>query len=297
MIISKNYFKKKNIIITGANQGLGLEIAKYFYQLGANVIICARDKKKLNNIKRFFKKKKNQIIIIEKCDVSKSKEVDLFFDKIFKKIKNIDILINNAGVYGPKGRLENISWKDFKKTLDINLFGSIYLIKKIIPHYKKNNRGKIIQMSGGGAASPLPFFSAYAASKAGIVRFVENISKELMLHKIDINAVAPGPINTRMLDEVLRESPDTVGRAFYNKSLIQKKSGGTKIKKILECIEFLCHKKSDGISGKLISVLWDNWKNFYKYKKILKESDLGNIRRITGLERNKKFFDKNEKKN
>ena len=60
MIISKDYFKKKNIIITGANQGLGLEIAKYFYQLGANVIICARDKKKLNNIKRFFKKKKKK---------------------------------------------------------------------------------------------------------------------------------------------------------------------------------------------------------------------------------------------
>tara|TARA_B100001741_G_scaffold312580_1_gene316271 strand:+ start:1074 stop:1961 length:888 start_codon:yes stop_codon:yes gene_type:complete len=295
MKINSNYFKKKNIIITGANQGLGLEMAKHFYKLGANIIICARNNEKLKNVKKILKKNKAQIIIIEKCDVSKFKQVDLFFDRIIKKIKKIDILINNAGIYGPKGEIEDLSWKDFKKTFEINLFGSIYLIKKVIPHFKKYNKGKIVQMSGGGAASPLPYFSAYATSKAGIVRFIENISKELESYKIDINAVAPGPINTRMLDEVLSENPETVGRAFYNKSVIQKKNGGTDIKKILDCVEFLCHKKSNGISGKLVSVLWDNWKKFYNYKKILRNTDLGNMRRITGRERKIKFFDKNEK--
>ena len=295
MKINSNYFKKKNIIITGANQGLGLEMAKHFYKLGANIIICARNNEKLKNVKKILKKNKAQIIIIEKCDVSKFKQVDLFFDRIIKKIKKIDILINNAGIYGPKGEIEDLSWKDFKKTFEINLFGSIYLIKKVIPHFKKYNKGKIVQMSGGGAASPLPYFSAYATSKAGIVRFIENISKELESYKIDINAVAPGPINTRMLDEVLSENPETVGKAFYNKSVIQKKNGGTDIKKILDCVEFLCHKKSNGISGKLVSVLWDNWKKFYNYKKILRNTDLGNMRRITGRERKIKFFDKNEK--
>ena len=295
MTINRNYFKKKNIIITGANQGLGLEMAKHFYKLGANIIICARNNEKLNNVKKILKKNKSQIIIVEKCDVSKFKQVDVFFDKIIKKIKKIDILINNAGIYGPKGKIETISWKDFKKTFEINLFGSIYLIKKIVPHFKKYNQGKIVQMSGGGATSPLPYFSAYATSKAGIVRFIENTSKELESYKIDINAVAPGPINTRMLDEVLNENPATVGRLFYNKSVIQKKTGGTDIKKILDCVEFLCHKKSNGISGKLVSVLWDNWKKFYNYKKILRKTDLGNMRRITGRERKIKFFDKNEK--
>ena len=295
MNFNNNYFKKKTFIITGANQGLGLEIAKHFYQLGANIILCARDKKKLINVIKLFTKKSDQIIIAEKCDVSKPKDVDMFFKKILKKVKNIDVLINNAGIYGPKGNIENISWKDFKKTLDINLFGSIYFVKKIIPYFKKKNKGKIIQISGGGAASPLPFFSAYATSKAGIVRFVENVSKELNTYKIDINAIAPGPINTRMLDEVLRENPKNVGRTFYKKSVIQKKNGGTDIKKILYCIEFLSHKKSDRISGKLISVLWDNWKNFNKFKKDLRSSDIGNLRRVTGRERNLNFFDINEK--
>ena len=115
MTINRNYFKKKNIIITGANQGLGLEMAKHFYKLGANIIICARNNEKLNNVKKILKKNKSQIIIVEKCDVSKFKQVDVFFDKIIKKIKKIDILINNAGIYGPKGKIETISWKDFKK--------------------------------------------------------------------------------------------------------------------------------------------------------------------------------------
>ena len=291
MKLNSNYFKKKTFIITGANQGLGLEIAKHFYQLGSNIAICARDKNKLLQVKKQLKPKPNQIIIIEKCDVSKSNEIDIFFKKIEKKFKNIDVLINNAGVYGPKGKMEDTSWKDFKKTLDINLFGSIYFTKKIIPYFKKKNKGKIIQISGGGAASPLPFFSAYATSKAGIVRFVENISEELKSYNIDINAIAPGPINTRMLDEVLTKQPKEVGELFYKKSLKQKKNGGTDIKKILECIEFLSYKKSDGISGKLISVLWDNWKNFNKYKKILKKSDVGNLRRIIGRDRKLNFFD------
>ncbi len=292
MTNNKKYFKKKNILITGGSQGLGLNVAQYFYKLGSNIIICAREKKKLDDIKQFFKKNKKQIIIIEKCDVAKFHEVDVFFNKILKKIKNIDILINNAGIYGPKGKLEDLSWKEYQKTLNINLLGSIYFIKKVIPYFKKRKKGKIIQMSGGGAASPLPFFSAYATSKAGIVRFVENIAKELMSYKIDINAIAPGPINTRMLDEVLRENPKTIGRSFYKKSLEQKKNGGTDIMKIIKCVEFLCHKKSDGISGKLISVLWDNWNDFNKYKKFLRNSDVGNIRRITGKDRKLSFFDK-----
>ena len=218
MKINSNYFKKKNIIITGANQGLGLEMAKHFYKLGANIIICARNNEKLKNVKKILKKNKAQIIIIEKCDVSKFKQVDLFFDRIIKKIKKIDILINNAGIYGPKGEIEDLSWKDFKKTFEINLFGSIYLIKKVIPHFKKYNKGKIVQMSGGGAASPLPYFSAYATSKAGIVRFIENISKELESYKIDINAVAPGPVWNELLERAHAGRDKEEMQEYYRES-------------------------------------------------------------------------------
>ena len=115
---------------------------------------------------------------------------------------------------------------------------------------------------------------------------------ELKNHKIFVNSVDPGPINTRMLEEVLKAGPYVVGKSFFKKSKKQKIDGGTSIKKILELVEFLAHKKSDHISGKLISVLWDNWKIFYKKKKALKHSDIGTLRRITGRDRKIKFFDK-----
>jgi len=288
---NKNYFKNKTFLITGANQGLGLEIAKYFAAKGSNLIICARNKKKLNTAKKLLENLSSPSRIKSyELDISNNTKVDSFFSKILKKNK-IDILINNAGVYGPKGKSEELSWKEWKNTININLLGSIYIINKIIKYFKKRKHGKIIQIAGGGAASCFPLFSPYAVSKAGLVRFVENISKEVENKNIFINAIAPGPINTRMLDEVLRTGPKKVGKSFYENAIKQKENGGTDILKIISLVEYLSHKKSNGISGKLISVLWDNWKIFHKKIDILKKSDVGTLRRISGRDRGLSFFD------
>ncbi len=289
---NNNYFKNKTFFITGANQGLGFEIAKYFAKKGANLIICARNKKKLDLAKKFLTNLSHYGIVKSyQLDISDYAKVDIFFSKILRKNK-IDILINNAGVYGPKGKSEEISWKLWKNTININLLGSIYIINKFIKYFKKQKHGKIIQIAGGGAASFFPFFSPYAVSKAGLVRFVENISKEVENKNIFINAIAPGPINTRMLDEVLQAGPHKVGKDFYYNAIRQKKEGGTDIQKIISLVEYLSHKKSDGISGKLISVLWDNWNTFHNKIDILKNSDVGTLRRVTGRDRKLKFFDR-----
>ena len=177
--MSSKYFLNKTIIITGANQGIGLEIAKSFYAKGSNIILCARNKKKLLFIKKKLVSKFKNKFFLEPLDISKKNQVDKFYKKIFKKNKKIDILINNAGIYGPKGSSETLNWNEWKNTLDINLLGSIYMTNKIIPHFKKKRYGKIIQISGGGAASAFPFFSPYSVSQVGIVRFIENISIEL----------------------------------------------------------------------------------------------------------------------
>jgi short-subunit dehydrogenase len=287
-----NYFKKKTFLITGANQGLGLEIAKHFAKMGSTLIICARNKKKLNAAKDLLVNLSSpKKIKSYQLDISNNTRVDSFFSKVLRKNK-IDILINNAGVYGPKGKSEELYWKHWKNTISINLLGSIYIINKVVKYFKNKKHGKIIQIAGGGAASCFPYFSPYAVSKAGLVRFVENISKEVDNKKIFINAIAPGPINTRMLDEVLQAGPKKVGKIFYKNALKQKKNGGTDILKIISLVEYLSHKKSDGISGKLISVLWDNWNIFHNKIDILKNSDVGTLRRITGRDRNLKFFDR-----
>jgi NAD(P)-dependent dehydrogenase (short-subunit alcohol dehydrogenase family) len=283
--------KKQTILITGANQGLGFEIAKYFAQKDKILILCGRTEK-LNNIaKKKLTKFSKKNIFFYKLDISKKNDVDKFYSKIFKKFKKIDVLINNAGIYGPKGHTHLIDWNELIKTININLVGSIYMIRKILSHFKNKKSGKIIQMSGGGASSSFPFFSSYSISKVGIVRFVENVAEEYKKYKIFANSVAPGPVNTRMLDEVLKAGPKIVGKNFYEKSLKQLKKGGTDIRKIVSLIDFLSSDESNGITGKLISALWDNWIDFKKHNKILKKSDVGTLRRITGRDRKLNFFD------
>ena len=171
--------------------------------------------------------------------------------KTISRLGKVDILVNNAGIYGPKGHIEKVNCDEWKETIQINLYGSILMCKNILPHFKKRNTGKIIQISGGGATSPLPFISAYALSKAAIVRFVENLSNEIKKYNIQINAVAPGPLNTDMLKEILKAGPKKVGKAFYNKSLIQNEEGGTDFEKVCDLILFLASKHSNEISGKI----------------------------------------------
>ena len=291
-----NRLKKqgKVALITGASKGLGYHIAKSFIKTNYDIIICSRNlielKKAYNKLN--ILKKKNQKIYYLVTDVSSTAQIKKLVSKTLKKFKKIDILVNNAGIYGPKGSLEKIDWNEWKKAIQINLFGSVYLIRELISHFKKNKKGKIIQLSGGGASSPLPYINGYAVSKAAIVRFVENISLELKSYNIDINAVAPGPLNTKMLDEVLKAGPSKVGKKFYKKSLEQKKSGGTPFNKVTDLILFLSSKESDGISGKLISALWDDWRNWSNYKTKLENSDLYTLRRIAGRDRGVKWGDK-----
>lgn len=291
---NKNYkydFKNKSVIITGASRGLGFEIAKSYLNYGANLILCSSKsqniKKSYNELKKI--KNKKQKIFYLNIDVSSPKQVKRLISFTIKKLKKIDILINNAGIYGPKGYIEEVNWNEWVKTIKINLFGSILLCKYTLPFFKKKNKGKIIQLSGGGAASPLPMISGYAVSKAGIVRFIENLSWETKEYNIDINAVAPGAINTSMLKEILKAGPKKIGSYYYKKALEQKKFGGSSFKDACDLILFLGSNYSDGIKGKLVSALWDDWKNWPKYKKILKKSDIYTLRRITTKDRGYKW--------
>ena len=134
-----NLLKNKTIIITGANKGIGYEFAKYFLNKNCKLILIGRNKARndisLKMLIKHSNKKTN--IHFETLDISNTKKVDKFFIKIFKKYKKIDVLINNAGIYGPKGDFDKIPWKEFKKTININLFGSIYFVRKLLPHFKK----------------------------------------------------------------------------------------------------------------------------------------------------------------
>jgi len=285
---------RKVAIITGANQGLGLQIAEHYINNGASIAICARNESKLFDVKKTLEKNisSHQKIFASTCDVSNFEEVNKFIDRVYNELGSIDILVNNAGVYGPKGKIENINWSEWVKAIEINLFGSILMTRAILPFYKKKQRGKIIQLSGGGATNPLPNISAYAASKAAIVRYVETLAEEVREFNIDVNAVAPGALNTQMLDEIIQAGPEKVGSSFYKKSLKQKETGGAPLTIGADLIVFLGSDASNGITGKLISAMWDKWEEWPKHLDELNKSDVYSLRRITGRERDMDWGDR-----
>ena len=287
-----NYdFNGKVSIITGASRGIGFEIAKNFLKHGSNLVICSKNLKRIkNSYKKLEKTKKDkQKIYYLKIDVSSEKQVKKLISFTIKKFKKIDILVNNAGTFGPKGFIEKINWKQWVRTIQVNLFGSVLLCREVMPYFKKRNQGKIIQLSGGGAAAPLARISGYAVSKVGIVRFIENLSEEVKKYNIDVNSVAPGSINTGMLSEILKAGPKKIGTYAYNKALKQKKLGGSSYKDACDLILFLGSNYSNGIRGKLISAIWDDWKSWIKYKNLLAKNDLFTLRRITSQDRGFKW--------
>jgi NAD(P)-dependent dehydrogenase (short-subunit alcohol dehydrogenase family) len=285
--------KVKNLVtvVTGASQGLGKAIAREFVKEGAHVGLCARDKKLLNAAADDLEmlKSAGQQILAAPCDVSVEGDVEQFFDAVRSRLGPVNVLINNAGIYGPKGESEKVDFREWLRAVEINLYGTFLPCRFAIREMKELRRGKIINLSGGGATAPLPRISAYAASKAAVVRLTETLAEELREFSIDVNAIAPGALNTRLLEEVLSAGPHAVGEEFYQKSLQQRESGGVPLEKAARLCIYLASELSDGITGKLISAQWDPWDNLHAFREQLANSDIYTLRRIVPEDRGLKF--------
>ena len=282
----------RNAIITGASQGFGLAVAEKFAQEGAALVICAREQSKLDEAAAYLKQhicKAEQQIIAVPADVAVESDVQRLIETGINALQRIDIVVNNAGVYGPMDALETLESAAWMQAIAINLGGVFLTSKYVLPHMKGNGYGKIINLSGGGATAPLPRISAYAASKAAVVRLTETLAEECRADHIDINAVAPGALNTRLLDEVLAAGPERVGQNFYEKSLRQKETGGAPLAQGAALCAYLASAASDGITGKLISAVWDPWERLHEYQPILQQTDIYTLRRIVPEDRGQTF--------
>jgi 3-oxoacyl-[acyl-carrier protein] reductase len=230
--------------------------------------------------------------VAQVADVSSESDVQNVMTQTLQQLGGCHILVNNAGIYGPKGEIESVDWAEWVRAIEINVYGSVLMSRAVVPHFKAQGYGKVIQLSGGGATNPLPRISAYAVSKAAIVRFAETLAEELRGTGIDVNAIAPGALNTRMLDEIIEAGPGKVGKTFYERSLKQKEAGGASLEKGAELALFLASSASDGITAKLISAVWDDWVHWPEHLQELSGSDVYTVRRITGRDREFSWGDK-----
>lgn len=237
-----------NIVITGATGGIGELLTKHLAEKH-HVVALARDKKKLIKLK-------GKNIKVISIDVTDKQSVKKAFQSINGKV---DVLINCAGLLRPVGKLLDNDLDQWKKTIEVNLLGTVYSCYYAIPLLLKSSHGKIINFSGGGSAYPRPYHSAYASSKAAVVRFTETIAMEYPM--LDINAIAPGAHKTPMWQD---EKHDAEPKQWGDKNQLK------------SFIDYLISDKSNGISGRFIHYK-DDWKNF-KSKKLSK--DIYTLRRV-----------------
>jgi NAD(P)-dependent dehydrogenase (short-subunit alcohol dehydrogenase family) len=277
----------RNAVITGANQGLGLAIADAYVDAGASVLLCARDESLLDDARRMLAAKAGpgQKVEAERADVSNAVDVARVAARALQIFQQVHVLVNNAGVYGPLGPSEEVDWAAWMRAIEINLYGSVLPCRALLPHFKQHRYGKIVQLSGGGATNPLPRISAYAASKAAIIRFAESLALEVKPFGIDVNAIAPGALKTRLLDEVVAAGPEVVGREFHERMVATKEQGGTPLERGAALAVYLGSAASDGVTGRLLSAIWDPWEDLASRREDLDSSDVYTLRRILPKDR------------
>jgi 3-oxoacyl-[acyl-carrier protein] reductase len=269
-------------VITGPTRGLGEAIALRFAREGASLALLARGAAGLECLLpklRAVATGDGQQFRPIPVDLADANDIDRAIHVCLREFDGVDILVNNAAVQGPIGPLESNDWAQWRTVFDVNLMAPARLCQLLIPAMRRRPGGKIINISGGGATSPRPDFSAYAASKCALVRLTETLAEELKPDRIDVNAVAPGAMNTRMLDEVLAAGPDGAAKEFAD-ALKRKLQGGTPPDKAAALVAMLASSLGNGITGKLISAVWDDWEKFPSRREELVGNDIYTLRRV-----------------
>jgi len=225
------------------------------------------------------------------CDLAKPDEVDVLCANLKSLCPKLDVLINNAAIQGPIGPIQNNDLSEWQTTLQVNLLAPVALCQQLIDLLAKAGNGSIINLSGGGATGPRPYFSAYATAKTGLVRFSETLAEELKPLGVRVNCIAPGAMKTSMLEEVLANGPAAGAREHELAEKVMME-GGASMDRVAALALFLASDVARGISGKLISAVWDHWDIWPQHLDALAASDAYTLRRIIGKDRGLIWGDK-----
>jgi 3-oxoacyl-[acyl-carrier protein] reductase len=283
-----------NLVLTGSSMGIGRALAERLLAGGHHVWGLARSDQSdfgAQYAERFHS---------SRCDVAEWADIQAAAADVAVEWPHIDGLIACAGAQGEIGRALAVDPARWSATIRTNLDGTFFAIRGFASLLSRaSRRAKIVCFSGGGATKPRANFSAYGVAKTGIVRLVETIAAEEHGHPLDINAIAPGAINTRLTDEVLALGPAIVGEAEFAAAQKQRDSGsppsdgptkaGSSLAKAIELVEWLLSPASDGISGRLLAAQWDPWLTLDQHTSDLGASDIYTLRRIVPEERGKRW--------
>ncbi len=273
-------------LITGASRGLGRSIAREFWSRGADLALVARNAAALGELAAELGHRGTQTLAIIPADLSDPHAPVAIVDQLRRKCDHLDALINNAAITGPIGRLWDNDWAQWQEAMQVNLMAPVALSRLCVPWMPRGSA--IVNLSGGGATSARANFSAYGTAKAALVRFTETLALEVADLGIRVNAMSPGILNTGMVDAVLRAGPQNAGED-YARVLEVKQKGGQSPEKAAALAYYLASPASHGITGRLISAVWDPWAGLAAHAGELHASDIYTLRRITPEDRGKQW--------
>ncbi|HAK15672.1 MAG TPA: fatty acyl-CoA reductase [Acinetobacter junii] len=189
----------KTIIVTGASSGIGLTVSKYLAQAGAHVLLLARTKEKLDEVKAEIEAEGGKASVFP-CDLNDMESIDAVSKEILAAVDHIDILVNNAGRSIRRAVHESVDrFHDFERTMQLNYFGAVRLVLNVLPHMMQRKDGQIINISSIGVLANATRFSAYVASKAALDAFSRCLSAEVHSHKIAITSIYMPLVRTPMI--------------------------------------------------------------------------------------------------
>lgn len=269
---SSERLEARRILVTGGSLGIGLEVSRELARQGARVIVAARGIEAIEAAIDALEGSGHEGISLDVSDPGAWDEAAVRIDAGGE----LHGLATAAGILGPIGALEELMAADVIETVAINLVGTMLALQFALPRLRTGG-GRAVTFSGGGGTSPLPRYDAYAASKAGVVRLTENLAAR---GEIEINAVAPGFVATRMHDETLRAGPEAAGESYHKRTHDQLRGGGFPASEAAELVAFLLGHGAAGITGRLISAQWDPWREEEFRERLRNDSDLAKLRRI-----------------
>jgi len=247
----------KIALVTGGSQGIGKAIAEKLLAAGAAVAIAALDDQALKGASTEFQSRgsKFKAYGVDLCDDA---QLDSLVKSVVRDLGPVDILINNAGITGPTGRVDQIAISDWDQTLRIDLRAPFILSRAVIPSMIERKTGNIINISSIAGKMAYSLRSPYAASKWGLVGLTLTLAQELGPYNIRVNVICPGPTHTGMIDSAIRARAAAV--RVDVEVMSQEYIRATALKRMVLPEEvaalalFLCSPESDAITGQAIDV-------------------------------------------
>jgi NAD(P)-dependent dehydrogenase (short-subunit alcohol dehydrogenase family) len=264
----------RRILVTGGSQGIGREVARAAAEAGAAVVVAARGEAAVEEAVADLPGEGHLGVTL---DVALEAAWESALVDVGRPLHGV---VAAAGVVEPIGEPGSFPPSELLHTLRVNLYGTYLAVHFCLPALRVAGDGAIVTFSGGGATSPYPRFDAYAASKAAVVRLTENLAYDLAADGLTINAIAPGFVTTAMTETILAAGPDRLGPDQYERAKQRTDEGGVPSRVAADLAVFLLSGEARGISGKLISAPWDDWRDPEFRARLVADPDLATLRRI-----------------